>query len=182
MEKLLLGILLIIIVNISWGGVNDNRYISTPMLHSNQIVGRTWKNEVKHNNKPALVNCLSKESNFSSQCVFELREGEHLPENVEFVDLAIKTKSWTRNVGHQHDSYALIYARVKARENYSDHIIHTEVWSPEISFKDRRRISYAYITVPVHNGKVIISVGKQISGFAQVDIGIYLNGYKLGGK
>lgn len=154
--------------------------INIPAQHSNIIAGMTWQDEIGHLNEHPPIRCNNVDSRFYSQCWLAFSVGKELPENAESVKLTIKTKAWTRNVGYQHDSYALIYARVFLNSTkYTNHIIHTEVWSPELGFKDRRRISYVTVEIPVRNGKVALGIGKQISGFASVDIVVYLDGYTL---
>lgn len=182
MGKFIVICLLLLVVSLAKGAdlTIGATSINFPSQHSNIIAGITWKDEVEHSNEHPRVRCNTNDAKVHSQCWLAFSEGKELPENVESVRLTIKTKAWTKNVGHQHDSYALIYARVfKNSTEYTNHIIHTETWSPELSIKDRRRISYVTVDIPVKNRKVALGVGKQIRGFAQVDIVVYLDGYTL---
>jgi hypothetical protein len=172
MKNLIFAVLLLPLVACA------DEVINFPGDHSNILSGHTWKQEVEHEGGYPKNNCRGSDSYLHSQCWIALSEGTSFPVGTTSVRLTLKAKAWTRNVGYQTDSYCLIYGYVlKNSTEHTNHLIHVEEWSPEIGYKDRRRVSYSNIVVPVVNGKVSLGAGKKIQGNCQVEFTVYLDGY-----
>lgn len=154
--------------------------VNYPADHGNIIIGNSWSEPVKHTDGFPSNDCNAPDSGKISQCKFTLSKGVDFPKDAKSLRLTLKAKAWIRNIGKQHDSYCLIYGTVlKNATESTNHVIHSEVWSPEIGIKDHRRISYVNINVPVKNGQVVLGVGKEVVGNCQVDIVAYLDGYTM---
>lgn len=138
-----------------------------------------WKSPVAHDNDAAPVTCNDATS--ASQCFVEISiPAIETLRGATHAIVGVKSKAWIpTGPTSQSMNYGLIYASFMFPSGATNnHFIHVETWGGQDDYQEeRRRVTYSTVFAPIIDGKILIRVGKQIMGRAEVEIAGYIEGY-----
>lgn len=151
-----------------------------PSSPDNLVFDHVWHSQVDHNDA-APINCGEASADAVSQCFVEI--GVPITERLRGAThaiLGVKAKAWIPSgPSSETMNYGLIYASFMFESGATNnHFIHVEEWGGKDDYQEeRRRVTFSTVIAPIIDGKILIRVGKQIMGRAEIEIAGYIEGY-----
>lgn len=171
-------------ISIVWGSVAPGKLVASdggPSAPENLVFDHVWHTPVEHKNDAAPINCSDASADIVSQCFIEI--GIPITETLRGAThavLGVKSKAWIPSGPPSGTmNYGLIYASFMFPDGATNnHFIHVEAWGGNADHQEeRRRVTFSTVIAPIINGKILLRVGKQIMGRAEVEIAGYIEGY-----